>query len=67
MGRVFVIHLGGRCYGVRAADATALACSVDEFGVEFLTGEAHLLRGGTILMRLRSRMLFARRFMIRIW
>jgi len=26
----FVIHVGGRCYGVRSADATMLACSFDE-------------------------------------
>jgi hypothetical protein len=26
----FVIHVGGRCYGVRKPDATMLACSFDE-------------------------------------
>jgi hypothetical protein len=28
----FVIHLEGRCYGVRKPDATMLACSFDEVG-----------------------------------
>src|SRR5688572_12212599 len=26
----FVIHIGGRCYGVREPDATWMACSFDE-------------------------------------
>jgi hypothetical protein len=26
----FVIHIGGRCYGVREPDATLMACSIDE-------------------------------------
>jgi hypothetical protein len=41
----FLIHLRGVCYGVRADDATALACSVDEVRARISDRGKHLAAG----------------------